>query len=156
MNTRRLSWVAIGLWVVTLIVAAVFFIRGQTAPSTDGRREIALAPAERDLVLAEMRTMLHSVHGIVTGVQQNDRQAVAKTARASGMAAAVDLSPQLMAKLPLEFKQLGVSVHKRFDQLAARAGAGASRDELLTTLSTQLSACVACHAGYRLAVAEMK
>ena len=156
MNTQPLSWLAIGLWVITLFFAALLFIRGQTTPSTDGRREIALAPAERDLVLTEMRTMLTSVHGVVTGAQQNDRPAVAKAARASGMAAAVDLSPQLMAKLPLEFKQLGVSVHKRFDQLAAHADAGASRDEMLTTLGTQLSACIACHAEYRLTAEQTR
>jgi hypothetical protein len=51
---------------------------------------------------------------------------------------------------PIEFKQLGLSVYKRFDEIATAADSGASREQLLTSLSTQLSACVACHAGYRL------
>jgi hypothetical protein len=75
---------------------------------------------------------------------------VAQAARASGVAAAADVDPALMAKLPLEFKQLGLSVHKRFDEIATAADSGASLEQLLASLSTPLSACVACHAGYRL------
>jgi hypothetical protein len=50
-----------------------------------------------------------------------------------------------MAKLPLEFKQLGLSVHMRFDEIATVARSGASREQLRASLSRQLSACVACH-----------
>ncbi len=71
-------------------------------------------------------------------------------AGASSVAAAADVNPALMVKLPLEFKQLGLSVHKRFDKIATAADSGASREQLLASLSTQLSACVACHASYRL------
>ena len=48
-------------------------------------------------------------------------RSAAAAARASGMGAAVDLSPGLMARLPLDFKNLGMSVHKRFDDLAQAA-----------------------------------
>ena len=54
-----------------------------------------------------------------------------------------------MTKLPFEFKQLGLSVHKRFDEIAIEADSGASHEQLLGSLGTQLSACVACHASYR-------
>jgi len=153
MNYRILAWASLGLWLATVIVAAVFFIRGQTTPSADGRRAIALAPAERDLVLGEMRAMLGSVQGVVQGVQAHDAKQVAAAARASGMSAAVDLSPALMAKLPLEFKTLGLSVHRGFDELAQTAEQGAGSDKLLEALGKQLAACVGCHAGYRLEAA---
>jgi hypothetical protein len=55
-----------------------------------------------------------------------------------------------MAKLPLEFKQLGLGLHRRFDDIATIADSGASREQILAALSTQLSACVGCHEGYRL------
>ncbi len=97
-----------------------------------------------------MRGMLGTVQGMVNGVKAGDLKQVAQAARASGMAAAADVNPALMAKLPLEFKQLGLSVHKRFDEIAAEADSGASGEKVLATLSTQLSACVACHAGYRI------
>jgi hypothetical protein len=58
-----------------------------------------------------------------------------------------------MAKLPLEFKELGFGMHRRFDELAAAADSGASREEVLGSLSAQLSACVGCHAGFRLEAA---
>lgn len=150
MTARVLSIAAIALWFVTIAVAVFFFVRGQTQVMPDGRRAVMLTPDERNLVLTEMRGMLETVQVIVNGLKAGDMKEVAQAARASGMAAAVDASPTLMARLPLEFKQLGLSVHKRFDEIANAADSGAGREELLATLSTQLSACVACHAGYRL------
>lgn len=151
MNYRIVAWTSLGLWLVTVAVAAVYFVRGQTEPSTDGRRAVMLSPAERDLVLGEMRNMLGSVHGIVQGVNANDLKQVATAARASGMQAAVDVNPALMAKLPLEFKELGMTVHHGFDDLATAVETGkVSRDEVLRHLGTQMSACVGCHASYRI------
>ncbi len=150
MMTRALSVAAIVLWLATAAVAAFFFIRGQTRAAPDGRTAVLLAPDERNLVLTEMRGMLETVQGIVDGVKAGDSKQVAKAARTSGMAAAADVNPALMARLPLEFKQLGLSVHKRFDEIATAADSGAGREELLAALGTQLSACVACHAGYRI------
>ncbi len=150
MKFRILPVVAIALWVVTAAAAIVFFVRGQTQVGSDGRTAVLLAPNERDLVLGEMRGVLASVQGILDGVNAGDLKRAAKAARESGMAAAADVNPALMAKLPLEFKELGLSLHRRFDDLAAAADSGASREQVLGSLSTQLSACVGCHAGYRL------
>jgi hypothetical protein len=150
MSTRVLSVAAIALWFVTIGVAIFFFIRGQTRVAPDGRTAVLLASDERDLVLAEMRSMLETVQVVVDGVKAGDMERVAKAARASGMAAAADVNPALMAKLPIEFKRLGLSVHRRFDEIAATAESGATREQLLASLGTQLSACVACHASYRL------
>jgi hypothetical protein len=52
------------LWVVTVALIGWFFVKGWTAPSTDGRTEILLAPSERDLILAEMRDLLKAVSGV--------------------------------------------------------------------------------------------
>lgn len=149
MTARVLSITAIALWSVTIAVTAFFFVRGQTQLASDGRTTVLLGSDERNLVLTEMRGMLETVQIVVDGVNEGDMKRVAQAARASGMAAAADVNPALMAKLPLEFKQLGLSVHKRFDEIATAADSGASREQLLATLSTQLSACVACHASYR-------
>ncbi len=151
MNYRLIAWASLGLWLATAIVVVVLFVRGSAAPATDGRLAIPLTPAERDLVLGEMRTMLTSVQGIVQGVHDNDLKRVAAAARASGMQAAVDTNPALMAKLPLEFKQLGMSVHHGFDDLAdAIDGGKAGRDDVLRQLGTQLVTCVACHQSFRI------
>ncbi len=153
MKSRTLSLIAIALWVITFVIIVTLFVRGQTKASTDGRKAVVLTAQEHDMVLMEMRAMLQSVQGVVQGLTNDDMAAVAKAARASGMAAAADTSPALMAKLPLEFKQLGLSVHKSWDGMAQLAEHGASADEILTRLNAQLSSCVGCHAGYRLASA---
>ncbi len=150
MSTRMLSGAAIALWLVTIAVAVFFFVRGQTRMAPDGRTAVLLAPDERNLVLTEMRGMLGAVQGIVDGVNAGNMKQVAQAARASGMAAAADVNPALMAKLPLEFKELGLGVHKRFDGIATEADSGASHEKMLAHLGTQLSACVACHASYRI------
>ena len=150
MSARMLSVVAIALWLATVAVAGFFFIRGQTRVAADGRTAVLLAPDERDLVLTEMRGLLGSVQGVVDGVKAGNLKQVAEAARASGMAAAADVNPALMAKLPLEFKQLGLGLHRRFDEIASQADSGASREDILAALSAQLSACVACHASYRI------
>lgn len=150
MSTRILSIVAVALWLLTAAGAVVIFVRGQTQVAPDGRTAILLAPDERNLVLAEMRGLLGSVQGIVDGVNAGDMKRVAQAARASGMAVAADVNPALMAKLPLEFKELGLSMHRRFDDIAAFADSGGSREQALAALSTQLSACVGCHESYRL------
>jgi len=150
MGTRVLSVAAITLWLVTIAVAVFFFVRGQTRVEPDGRTAVLLAQDERNLVLTEMRGMLGAVQGIVEGVNARDMKQVAQAARASGMAAAADVNPALMAKLPLEFKEFGLSVHKRFDEIATEADSDARAGQMLASLGTQLSACVACHASYRI------
>lgn len=149
MKSRTLSLIAIGLWVVSVAVVGVLFVRGQTTMSTDGRKAIQLTAEEHDTVLAEMRGMLQTVQGVVNGLANDDMAAVAKSARASGMSHAADASPALLAKLPLDFKQLALSVHKGWDGLAQLAEAGASSDEILRRFDGQLTGCVGCHAGYR-------
>src|SRR5512135_760596 len=101
MSTRMLSVTAITLWLITIAVAGFFFVRGQTRVAPDGRTAVLLTLDERNLVLTEMRGMLGTVQGMVNGVKAGDLKQVAQAARASGMAAAADVNPALMAKLPL-------------------------------------------------------
>ncbi len=153
MNTRILSSIAIGLWVVTVAVAAWFFVAGRTVPSPDGRQAIVLRADEKDLVLAEMRTMLASVQGVVDGIARKDTARVAQAARQSGSAAAAQVPASLMGKLPLGFKQLGHAAHSGFDELVVGAESGEPEDMLLARLGKHLNGCVACHATYRLEAA---
>ena len=141
---------AIVLWVVTAGLLAYFFVRGWTSESTDRRTAIHLAPAERDLVLTEMRQMLHSVHNLVTGLSAGDPKIMEQAARASGMAMAADVNPIIMAKLPLDFKQQGMSVHRDFDALADTIARGADQATVLRDFTGITARCVGCHASYRL------
>jgi len=110
--------------------------RSAAEEATDTRERIRLAPAERDAVLAEMRTMLQSLSGIVHGLVAGDLVMVEEAARTSSMRAAID--PQLQKKLPPHFLQLGRRVHTRFDQLADAIKTGATKDDVLRGISSMM------------------
>jgi hypothetical protein len=146
----KLATIAMALWIVTIGALVFFFVHGWTSKGADQRTAIHLAPAERDLVLTEMRQMLNSVHGLVTGLSDGNREAMEQASRASGIGMAADVNPLIMAKLPLEFKQLGMSVHEEFDKLAETIAKGADSATILRGLSGITARCVGCHAAYRL------
>jgi cytochrome c556 len=150
---RRIMAAAVLLLVVTGCArtsGAPAHEHGPTAAARqvpDTRRQVSLMPAERDAVLAEMRTMLGSVSGVLHGLTTNDHQAIEKAARASGMAMAVD--PTLEQKLPQQFLEIGMATHKKFDQLADLARTRAPADQVIRSLADVTTSCVACHAMYR-------
>ena len=150
MKISKVAIAAIFLWVVTVAVFAWFFIRGNTVAGSDNRTAVVLNPGERDFALREMRGMLSSAYGILEGINRGDLKQVAKAARAAGMGTAADVNPALMAKLPLPFKQLGMSVHREMDELAAAAESGKPVEELQQMLTSALSKCVACHAAWQI------
>lgn len=156
LNTRNLALLAIGLWGVTIIVVGTLFVRGQTTPGSDGRQAITLESHEKDLVLGEMRTMLESINGIVGGLSANDNNQIIEAARKSGSASTQSVPPSLMAKLPLEFKKLGMSVHQGFDNIVVSAQQEEPVDFVLSKLDQQLNRCVACHATYSFQSSEKK
>lgn len=150
MKTNKLAIAALLLWLATIAVFAWFFVRGNTAAGTDNRTAVLLAPSERSLILAEMRSLLAGVQGILDGLNRNDMKQVASAARTVGMGSAADVNPALMAKLPLPFKQLGMSVHHDMDDLAQAAESGKPAAELQGMLGNTLSKCVGCHAAWQL------
>jgi hypothetical protein len=152
MKSNKFAITAILLWVATIAVFAWFFIRGNIAPGTDGRDAVVLKADERDLVLREMRGLLTATQGIMEGIVQGDMKQVAQSSRSAGMAVAakVDVPLSLMAKLPLPFKTLGMSVHQNMDEIAKAAESGKPAAELLKMLSDTVSKCVACHAGFQI------
>lgn len=144
------------LWIVTIVMAGWFFVQGWTMPGTDGRMQIVLAPAERDLILGEMRMFLKAVHGMVTGLagqeQEADRTQVEQAARSAGMGMAADVNPALMAKLPLPFKQMGMSIHRDMDALADAVVRKENPQQILQRLSSMTARCTTCHDLYRFGV----
>ena len=148
--------IALGLWIVTIGVAGWLFVQGWTTPGTDGRMQIVLAPTERDLILGEMRMLLKAVHGVVTGLAgqdpEADRTQIEQAARSAGMAMAADVNPALMAKLPLPFKQMGMSIHRDMDALADGIVQKETSQQILERLSNMTARCTTCHDMYRIGV----
>jgi len=54
-----------------------------------------------------------------------------------------------MLKLPVEFKSVGIDVHKAFDDLADNIDGKDSRD-ILSELDSIMDSCVGCHLTYKL------
>lgn len=146
---KRLFFAAAALWLLTLAAAGMLFVRGQTVPGSDGRTAIRLTVAERDFVLAEMRSMLGAVQGTAEAVAAGDAAAAAKAAGAGGIAFEHDVPVSLMAKLPLEFKQQGMAMHAGFDEIAAAASRGETAQALTARLAAQLNLCLGCHQSFR-------
>jgi hypothetical protein len=145
--------ITLGLWVVTIALAGWFFVKGWTTEGTDGRMQVVLAPAERDLILGEMRMLLKAVHGVVTGLagqgKEADQTQMEQAARSAGMHMAADVNPALMAKLPLPFKQMGMSIHEDMDALADAVVQKETPQQILRRLSNMTARCTTCHDMYR-------
>ena len=139
------------LWVVTLGVGGWFFVKGVTQTGSDGRVEIILAAAERDQILAEMRVLLKAVDGLIRGLGESnpDPKQMEATARAVGMNMAADVEPTIMAKLPLPFKQMGMSIHKDMDALADAIARHETPQQILRRLSSMTARCTTCHDMYK-------
>ncbi len=154
----RVAIIAVVLWAVTVTGAGWFFVKGWTVKGTDGRMEILLAPSERELILGEMRQLLKAVHGVVAGVagqdQAADRQQIEQAARAAGMGMAADVNPAIMAKLPLPFKQMGMSIHRDMDALADAVANKETSQQILQRLSNMTARCTTCHDMYRFGVGQ--
>ena len=152
--SKILCWLALFLWIAGAGILGWFFIAGKTVPGEDARTAIQLAPAERTFILKEMRQLLQTIHGIVMGLsdqnQSRGRTQAAAAARSGGMEMAADANPALMLKLPLPFKQIGISVHEDFDKLADAITEGTTSQQILHQLSSITSRCTACHEMFQL------
>ena len=151
MMKQRVCITAVILWIVTSIAAGWWFVKGWTAKGSDGRTEILLAQAERDQILEEMRHLLKAVDGVIRGLGEPtlDPKAMETAARGAGMNMAADVEPAIMAKLPLPFKQMGVSIHKDMDALADAIVQNETPQQILRRLSSMTTRCTACHDMYR-------
>ena len=120
------------------------------AKAADERTALVLKPDERAVVLLEMRQFLSGVQLMTDAFARDDAKALAQAARSLGKATAHEVPPALRAKLPMEFKQLGFSVHNDFDQIAMDAESLGDMKHSMTQLSSTLQKCVACHTIYQI------
>lgn len=148
MNGKKLSILAIALWLISAASIGSLFIFGNTVSTTDDRKAIILSETERNLILGEMRNMLSSIQEIITAVAENDMQLVEKTALSIGTAEVRNVPKTLMLKLPIGFKTMGSKNHTQFDQVAAQAKNGGKA--VLIELGNLMTNCVTCHEGYSL------
>ncbi len=129
----------------------VYKFKYGNAEKVDNRVAITLSVAEKDVVLGEMRLLLEGLQGIISGLSNSDFKKVEVSARGNGMVMAQDVNPALMLKLPVEFKSVGMGVHKAFDDLAENID-GKDVKIILREIDSIMDSCVGCHLTYKLEI----
>ncbi|SFN95427.1 hypothetical protein SAMN05216386_2236 [Nitrosospira briensis] len=133
-------------------IALIFVTAAATADDIDKRQVLHLTELQRDHVLTEMRALLSGTQKILEALYKEDMTAIAAHARSLGMGMAHKGEDHLKSVLPREFMQLGMSVHKAFDEIAADAEALKDSRYTLRQLSESMKNCVACHESYQIHV----
>jgi hypothetical protein len=144
-------------WTVLLLlllalggVVYKFGFVGSVERAPDGRLALQLTVEERNMVLGEMRAFLVAVQNILAATNTEDMDVAAEAARQVGMAAQGAIPPGLVGKLPMDFKKLGFSTHRKFDELALDAAQLGDPQHTREQLANLMNNCVACHATYSL------
>ncbi|MCP5075540.1 MAG: cytochrome c [Rhodobacteraceae bacterium] len=155
-KTCKLCWGVNILMIGAVAFAAYTFVVGKTGEvGDDGRTAIMMSADEKELVLGEMRGLLEAVQAVTQGVAENDLAAVSVSAHAVGMSSTGGEPAALIAKLPLEFKKLGMATHQAFDDLGNEASDMGDPKVVLSMLGDVLQNCTSCHAGYRFDVEDV-
>jgi len=133
------------------ICAALLIFSGLAAAQgdkADQRISLGLTPAEKAEFLSEMRQMLASIQGIVTGIGSDNRELIIESARLSGNRMARATPDAVRARLPQAFKDIGGPTHMLFEELVVRAETDDM--ETLTAFTGQLmQQCLTCHAMFK-------
>ena len=138
---------------VKAIFITLIFFSGLTQAEdknavTDQRISLSLSAAEKAEFLVEMRQMLASIQGIITGIGEENRQLVIESAKASGNRMARATPDSVRQRLPQSFKDIGGPTHMMFEELAIRAETD-DMDMLASFTGELMQQCMTCHAMYR-------
>ena len=139
---------------ITATLLLTLGLNCNTLANADERTPILVQPAEYDALLGEMRIFLETVQSISEGIAENDMEAVSQAASVMGMRAAQGVPAPLMAKLPLEFRKLGMITHQAFDEISLSASISDDPIEIVAELGELLLNCTACHASYRFGIQD--
>lgn len=125
-----------------------------TAGEIDTRRSLPMNEMQRDHILTEMRALLAGAQGILSALTRDDMASVADHARPLGTGMPHKGEDHMKAILPQEFMQMGMSLHRDFDQIAADAESLKDPKHTLKQLSDSMGKCVSCHASYQIRVTD--
>jgi sensor histidine kinase regulating citrate/malate metabolism len=132
--------------ILLLLQVSVFGAMQDTSP--DARISLNFTPEEKAEFLSEMRQMLASIQGIISGIAEENPDKIIHAARYSGNRMARTTPMSIKNKTPQRFKDIGGPTHMMFEELVIRA----ETDDMqtLTELTGQImQQCIACHAIYR-------
>lgn len=116
----------------------------------DPRQIVFLDEPDRHAVLDQMHFFMNGVTAITSALARKDMNTVAAEARARGRRMPDRLAPEVRAKLPANFLEIGKTVHFAFDDLAADAEGFGDVQQSLEQLAGVLALCNACHVTYQI------
>lgn len=136
--------------ILGLFLSTAFFGLGLPVGAVDvesqGKRiRLGLTDPEKVEFLSEMRQMLASIQGIITGIGEENRELIIKSARYSGNRMARETPESVKAKTPQSFKDIGGPTHMMFEELVIRAETD-DMDTLASFTGELMKQCLACHA----------
>ena len=128
---------------------------GSSAATSDGREMVRMPDHMVDRMLANMRDHLQALQEINEQLGLGHVDAAARTAEQRlGMSS---LGPhgahEVAGFMPKGMQDVGSDMHRaasRFAIVAADAAVSGDMQPVFSALATLTSACVACHAGYRI------
>lgn len=114
----------------------------------DNRISLGLTAKEKAEFLSEMREMLASIQGVITGIGTGDRDLIVKSARYSGNRMARATPQSIKEKTPVSFEEIGGPTHMKFEELVIRAKTD-DMDMLAELTGEIMQNCLACHATFK-------
>jgi hypothetical protein len=118
-------------------------------PQNDNRIDLNFTEVEKNVFLSDMRHMLASIQGIITGIGTENRDLIVCSARYSGNRMSRNTPQSIKEKLPQAFKEIGGPTHLIFEELVIRA----ETDDMgtLAEFTGQLmNQCHSCHATFKI------
>lgn len=115
---------------------------------SDNRLSLGFTDTEKAEFLSEMRQMLTSIQGVISGIAEENPEKIILAAKYSGNRMARETPESIKRKTPAAFKEIGGPTHMMFEELAIRA----ETDDMqsLTEFTGQLmQQCIACHAMFK-------
>lgn len=140
--------------ILLLVILAAALPHPDQGVAAGQREKVPMTIAERERLLAGMRTYLESVEKITVALAGRHIEEIPKNARRSGKAMLATVEPATALTMPVGFTILSLDTHEKFDALADKAAAKAPRSELLADLGALLANCTGCHATYRIVTAK--
>jgi hypothetical protein len=124
---------------------------GFTFAADESRHPVELPQMMQDHMRSNMRDHLATINEILVDLGNGDADAAADLAeRRLGMSSLEMHGASHMAKfMPVAMQELGTSMHRAASRFALKAQEGDVL-EAYRALSDVTSACVACHAAYRI------
>ncbi len=135
------------IFALTIFSTSLFAASANMA-APDNRISLGLNSSEKAEFLSEMRQMLTSIQGVISGIAEEDIEKIVKAAKYSGNRMARNTPMSIKRKTPPVFKEIGGSTHMMFEELAIRAEADDM--QTLTEFTGELmQQCLACHAMFK-------